>query len=244
MAKGDLTLRYFGRSYTFTFLGSAITPSTQVFAVDDIVRFTTTGTLPTGLALNTSYYVVSVGATIQVATSEAGTPISLSGGSGVHSIRSFISVVFQKFAEGSPPPRQTSALSGEGTFSINGNFQISGISFEDPQRYAIQAKVSINDSLRLKSMWTTADKMRRELQTLTGSPYLQLTDEITLFFEEGRTSATKTRTSVGTPVQQFGGVFYYPVMQVYMSREPLIGFDSGVGTVTVAVDLQETGVKI
>lgn len=240
MAKGDLTLIYYGRFYTVTFSGSAITPSTQVFAVDDIVRFTSTGTLPTGLALNTSYYVVSVGATIAVATSEGGTPIVLSGGSGTHSIHVYLQVVFHKFIDGSPPPRQTSALSGEGTFSVDGNFIVSGISFEDPQRYEIQAKVSINDSLCLAMMYATTDNKRRE----AGDPFMTLTDEITLFPEEGKTSSTKTRSSVGTPIQKFGGVFYYPVLQVFMPREPAIGFDSGVGTVTVVVDLQETGVKI
>lgn len=241
MAIGDLTLRYFGRSYTFTFSGSAITPSTQVFAVDDIVRITTTGTL--GLALNTDYYVVSVGSTIQVATSEAGTPISLSGGSGTHSIRVVMSVVFRKFLE-DKPPRESSRLSGNGTFSVNGNFQITGISFEDPQTYNIQSKVSIVDHLKLKAMWSTADKMRRELQTVTGSPYMELTDEITLYFEEGKTSATKTRSSVGTVTQQNGGVNYYPKLQVYMPTEPTFGVDTGVGNVTAIIELQETGVKI
>lgn len=244
MAIGDLTLRYLGRSYTFTFSGSAITPSTQVFAVDDIVQFTTTGTLPTGLTANTNYYVVSVGSTIQVATSEAGTPISLSGGSGTHSIRVVMSVVFRKFAPDSPPPRQSSRLSGNGTFSVNGTFQISGISFEDPQTYSIQSKVSIADSLKLKAMWGTADKMRRELQTVTGSPYLELTDEITLYFEEGKTSATKTRSSVGTVTQKNGGVNYYPKLQVYMPIEPTFGVDTNVGNVTAIIELQETGVKI
>jgi hypothetical protein len=244
MAIGDLTLRYFGRSYTFTFSGSAITPSTQVFAVDDIVRFTTTGTLPTELALNTDYYVVSVGASIQVATSEAGTPISLSGGSGTHSIRVAMSVVFNLFAPDSPPPRQSSRLSGNGTFSVDGNFILTGISFEDPQTYNISAKVSITDSLKLKAMWATADKMRRELQTITGSPFLELTDEITLYFEEGKTSLTKTRSSVGAVTQKNGGVNYYPKLQVYMPIEPTFGVDTGVGNVTAIIELQETGVKI
>ena len=243
MAIGDLTLRYLGRSYTFTFSGSAITPLLQVFAVNDVVQFTTTGTLPTGLTANTNYYVVSVGSTIQVATSEAGTPISLSGGSGTHSIRVVMSVVFRKFIE-DKPPRESSRLSGNGTFSVNGAFQISGISFEDPQTYSIQSKVSIADSLKLKAMWGTADKMRRELQTVTGSPYLELTDEITLYFEEGKTSATKTRSSVGTVTQQNGGVNYYPKLQVYMPTEPTFGVDTGVGNVTAIIELQETGVKI
>jgi hypothetical protein len=243
MAIGDLTLRYLGRSYTFTFSGSAITPSTQVFAVDDIVQASSTGTLPTGLTANTNYYVVSVGSTIQVATSEAGTPISLSGGSGTHSIRVVMSVVFRKFIE-DKPPRESSRLSGNGTFSVNGTFQISGISFEDPQTYSIQSKVSIADALKLKAMWGTADKMRRELQTVTGSPYLELTDEITLYFEEGKTSATKTRSSVGTVTQKNGGVNYYPKLRVYMPIEPTFGVDTGVGNVTAIIELQETGVKI
>lgn len=244
MAKGDLTLNYYGRSYTFTFSGSAITPSTQVFAVDDIVRFTTTGTLPTGLALNTSYYVVSVGSTIEVATSEAGSPISLSGGSGVHSISVYMSVVFNLFAPDSPPPRQSSRLSGEGTFSVDGNFIDTGISFEDPQRYSIQAKVSVADALKLSAMWTTANNIRREAQTLTGSPYMELVDEITLYEEEGRTSITKTRSSVGTPFQRNGCVYYYPKLQVKMPIKPTFSPDTKVGNVMAVLDLQETGVKI
>jgi hypothetical protein len=240
MALGDLTLRYFGRTYTFTFSGSAITPSTQVFAVDDVVRFTTTGTLPTELALNTDYYVVSVGTSIQVATSEGGTPISLSGGSGTHSIRVAMSVVFRKFLE-DKPPRESARLSGNGTFSVDGNFILTGISFEDPQTYSIQSKVSIADHLKLKAMWSTADKMRR---AVTGSPFLELTDEITLYFEEGKTSLTKTRSSVGTVTQKNGGVNYYPKLQVYMASEPTFGVDTGVGNVTAIIELQETGVKI
>ena len=243
MAIGDLTLRYLGRSYTFTFSGSAITPSTQVFAVDDVVQASSTGTLPTGLTANTNYYVVSVGSTIAVSATQGGSAISLSGGSGTHSIRVVMSVVFRKFIE-DKPPRQSSRLSGNGTFSVNGTFQISGISFEDPQTYSIQSKVSIADSLKLKAMWNTADKMRRELQTVTGSPYLELTDEITLYFEEGKTSATKTRSSVGTVTQQNGGVNYYPKLQVYMPIEPTFGVDTGVGNVTAIIELQETGVKI
>jgi hypothetical protein len=203
MAVGDLTLVYFGRSYTFTFSGSAITPFTQVFAVDDIVRFTTTGTLPTGLALNTSYYVVSVGATITVSATQGGSAIS-----------------------------------------VNGNFIDTGISFEDPQQYNIQAKVSIADSLKLSAMWSTANNIRREAQTLTGSPYLELTDEITLYFEEGKTSSTKTRSSVGIPFQRNGGVNYYPRLQVKMPIEPTFSPDTGVGNVMAVFELQETGVKI
>lgn len=239
MAKGDLTLKYFGRSYTFTFSGSAITPSSQVFAVDDYVTFTTTGTLPIELALNTVYRVVSASSTIAVSAAEGGTPISLSGGSGTHSIRIFSQIIFRRFIN-DKPPRETSRLSGAGSFTVNGNFLISGISFEDPQQYAIQAKVSVEDVMALQMMYATTDKFRRE----AASPFLTLTDEITLFPEEGKTASSKTRSSVGTPIQKYGGVFYYPVLQVFMPSAPDIGIDRGVDAVTVVFELQETGVKI
>lgn len=239
MAKGDLTLSYFGRSYTFTFSGSAITPSSQVFAVDDYVTFTTTGTLPSGIALNTVYRVVSASTTIAVSATEGGTPISLSGGSGTHSIRISSIIIFRRFIN-DKPPRETSRLSGNGTFTASGNFLVSGISFEDPQQYSIQAKVSVEDVMALQMMYATTDKFRRE----ASSPFLTLTDEITLFPEEGKTAITKTRSSVGTPIQKYGGVFYYPVLQVFMPSAPDIGIDRGVDAVTVIVDLQETGVKL
>jgi hypothetical protein len=56
--------------------------------VGDTVRFFTTGTLPTGLALNTNYYVVSVLNTIQfsVSATKGGAAISMSGGTGTHRI--------------------------------------------------------------------------------------------------------------------------------------------------------------
>lgn len=241
MAKGDLTLTYYGRTYTFTFSGSAITPSTQVFAVDDYVTFTTTGTLPTGLTLGTVYRVVSVGSTIAVSTTEGGTPISLSGGSGTHSIRVVLSVVHRFFIE-NKLPRETTALSGEGTFNVNGNFIVTGVSFESPQRYSIQAKVSISDADTLRAVFWTTDKIRRDL----GSPFLILSDWQTEYFEEGKTTSTKTRSHIAgtTPRQQNGGVYYYPLMQVYMSREPIFGVDTGVSNRTVVYELQETGVKI
>jgi hypothetical protein len=187
--------------------------------------------------------VVSVGATITVSATQGGSAISLSGGSGTHSIRVYLSVVFRNFSSDSPPPRQSSRLSGNGTFSVNGNFIDTGISFEDPQQYNIQAKVSIADSLKLSAMWSTANNIRRA-QTLTGSPYLELTDEITLYFEEGKTSSTKTRSSVGIPFQRNGGVNYYPKLQVKMPIEPTFSPDTGVGNITAIVELQETGVKI
>jgi len=159
MAIGDLTLVYFGRSYTFTFSGSAITPFTQVFAVDDIVRFTTTGTLPTGLALNTSYYVVSVGSTITVSATQGGSAISLSGGSGTHSIRVVLTVNPRYFLDDTPP-RRSAPLSGKGSFSVDGNFIVSGISFEPPQEYELRHKATIAERDIYIDLFCFTDKIR------------------------------------------------------------------------------------
>ena len=55
----------------------------------DRIRLETTGTLPTGLAVKTDYYVVYNGlttSTFQVSTSDEGTPLATTGaGSGTHS---------------------------------------------------------------------------------------------------------------------------------------------------------------
>jgi len=56
--------------------------------VGDVIRFTTTGTLPTGLALSTDYFVVAVpiNNSFFVSATESGTPIVYTdGGTGTHS---------------------------------------------------------------------------------------------------------------------------------------------------------------
>lgn len=241
MALGDLTLSYYGRSYTFTFSGSAITPTSQVFAVDDYVTFTTTGTLPTGLALNTVYRVVSIGSTIEVSTTEGGSPISLSGGSGTHSIRVVLSVIPRYFID-SKPPRESLGLSSNGSFVPSGNFNYGGISFKEPEKYLIQYKAPLADVDILNMVWDTADNARLDGR----SPFLTLSDHQFEICEEGKTASTKTRSHIAgtTPRQRNGGVYYYPVFQVYMPRKPSFGIDTGVGTRTAVIELQETGVKI
>ncbi len=56
----------------------------------DTVRFTTTGTLPTGLSLNTVYYIIAAGLTadaFEVSTTLAGSAVNTSGSqSGVHTL--------------------------------------------------------------------------------------------------------------------------------------------------------------
>ena len=61
----------------------------------DVIRFTTTDTLPTGLALATDYYVVGTPATntFFVSATESGTPIVYTdGGTGTHSWQSTIAL--------------------------------------------------------------------------------------------------------------------------------------------------------
>ena len=62
----------------------------------DVIRFTTTDTLPTGLALATDYYVVGTPATntFFVSATESGTPIVYTdGGTGTHSWQSSITLL-------------------------------------------------------------------------------------------------------------------------------------------------------
>jgi hypothetical protein len=63
--------------------------------VGDVIRFTTTGTLPTGLALSTDYYVVAVpiNNSFYVSATESGTPIVYTDeGTGMHAWQSSIAL--------------------------------------------------------------------------------------------------------------------------------------------------------
>jgi hypothetical protein len=63
--------------------------------VGDVIRFTTTGTLPTGLALSTDYYVVAVpiNNSFYVSATESGTPIVYTDeGTGKHAWQSSIAL--------------------------------------------------------------------------------------------------------------------------------------------------------
>jgi hypothetical protein len=75
----------------FTFSGSDLNftaPTPHGFQVDDVVEFTTTGTLPTPLSTATAYFVVFADNTkINVSATVGGGAISLSGGSGTHSVK-------------------------------------------------------------------------------------------------------------------------------------------------------------
>lgn len=84
----------------------------------EAVKFTTTGTLPSGLATGTTYYVVSAGMTpysVQVAETKGGTPISYTGaGTGEHTLTVVAPGVVQLRVE----PDVTSGLSGSYVYDV------------------------------------------------------------------------------------------------------------------------------
>jgi hypothetical protein len=75
--------------FTVTSASPAVfTSTTHGFSINDQLRFTTTGSLYTGLAINTAYYIISAGFsadTFQVALTRGGIAVNTSGSqSGVH----------------------------------------------------------------------------------------------------------------------------------------------------------------
>src|SRR3990167_7066587 len=81
--------RYSFTTVTITNADPAVFTSTaHELYTDDTIVLETTGTLPTGLAVKTTYYVVYNGITadtFQVSTSRGGTPLATtSAGSGTH----------------------------------------------------------------------------------------------------------------------------------------------------------------
>jgi hypothetical protein len=76
---------------TITIASPAVfTRTSHGLTVNDRVQFTTSGTLPTGLSLATTYYVISTGLTaddFRVSTSQGGTAVNTTvAGSGTHTI--------------------------------------------------------------------------------------------------------------------------------------------------------------
>lgn len=80
-----------GDTFTVTIASPAVfTCTTNNFSLNDVVYFSTTGALPTGLSAGTAYYVISAGLagnTFEVSATLGGTAINTSGSqSGTHSV--------------------------------------------------------------------------------------------------------------------------------------------------------------
>jgi len=99
---------------------NTLTPTVKgVYSNGDVVRFATTGALPSGLALNTLYYVVNTDPTtgaFSVATTPGGTAVALgSAGSGTTSVQDWA---------GASDLTQYPALIVGGTTTVNGNLTL------------------------------------------------------------------------------------------------------------------------
>ncbi len=72
---------------TIASFGTTTITMNNSFSPGQLVRFSSTGTLPTGLAVSTDYWVTAAnGTTFSVASAPGGSAISLAGGSGTHSV--------------------------------------------------------------------------------------------------------------------------------------------------------------
>ena len=76
----------FTRTSTVTIAGAVITWTDHRLPLNTPVNFTTTGTLPTGLVIGTTYYVTSgfTTNTFSVSATPGGAAITTTGGSGTH----------------------------------------------------------------------------------------------------------------------------------------------------------------
>ena len=87
---GTPTSTQTGLTATFTNGNANIVTTTNNYSAGDVVQFTSTGTLPTGFALATNYYVIATGLTttnIQVSATLGGAAITAaSAGSGVQTV--------------------------------------------------------------------------------------------------------------------------------------------------------------
>lgn len=74
---------------TCTVSGSTFTRAAHNLVLGSMIRYSSTGTVPTGLTVNTDYYVVLIptSSTYKVSATEGGSPITVSGGSGTLSMQ-------------------------------------------------------------------------------------------------------------------------------------------------------------
>ena len=108
-----------GSNYIFTASGSTLTATNHNLTNGAIIRLTTTGTLPSPLAVLTDYYVINVsGATLQLSTTLGGSAITLTtAGTSTHRIKNILTDLV--IDSGSVDPL---ALTGGSSLVINAPF--------------------------------------------------------------------------------------------------------------------------
>jgi hypothetical protein len=167
-----------------------------------------------------------------------------------------LSVTFRNW-KGADLPRSRKVFVNESSYAQSGNLIKSGTSFELPYLWTIACDLYQTDYDKIKAIWEQLDIARR---TGSGSLFVTLDDETEEIYEYGKTTATKTRTSVTgtTPRELNGGVYYYPKFQADWVAPPEFGQARSsvrlspnnsvradqVLIRSVAMVLQDTGVKI
>lgn len=149
-----------------------------------------------------------------------------------------LSVIFSRML--GELPRTKLPIGEGGSYSVSGNFLVSGASFEGRHVFNINHFITSEDALVLMAIWEISDARRRSL----GNWQITIEDETEFFFEE-KTAATKTRSSVAgtTALELNGGIYYYAKFQAFMPKAPAFGIDNHGDRVAIFT-LQETGVKI
>ncbi len=139
------------------------------------------------------------------------------------------------------PKEDNQQLQSDGAFSLSGNYQITGVSFEIPPVFLIDAWFTQDECDLILGMWHLREKRRRSL----GYWRFLVDDETARIYEEA-TSLTKTRSSVAgtTIIEKNKGCYYYPRFRCDMNRAPVFGEPTTCGDRAAIFTLKEIGVKI
>ena len=155
-------------------------------------------------------------------------------------------VTFSECFLSTDPPRTDSALSGDTGYAVSGNYLQNGVSFELPAFWTINALIPEEFGDRLLAIWEIREVARRGGVIFAAAGYrIELDDEAQLVNEYGRTSLTKTRSSVSgtTPIEKDKGVFYYARRMVDVTAKPVLGKISD-GYQSATFTLKDVGIKI
>lgn len=123
-------------TFTVTIASPAVfTCNSHALTVNDTVQFTTSGALPTGISVSTTYYVISTGLTandFQIAATLGGVAINTSGGqSGTHTLIRTTPYVINDQDTKLPTQAENDAMAGTSTPSTSNPYvnvqQIRGI---------------------------------------------------------------------------------------------------------------------
>lgn len=155
-------------------------------------------------------------------------------------------VTFSQCFISTDPPRTDIALGGDSSYALSGNYLQAGTSFELPAFWTVDVLILGTDGDRLLAMWEIREAKRRSNVIFAAAGYrFELDDEAQKVYEFGKTSSTKTRSSVSgtTPLETDKGVYYYARRMVDMTAKPILGKIID-GYQTATFTLKDVGIKI